>query len=52
MAEGVETPEQLGLLQRLGCELAQGFGIAAPMDAGSAHAWLQMQPPAQTMTEA
>ena len=33
-------------------ELAQGFGIAAPMDAGSAHAWLQMQPPAQTMTEA
>ena len=52
LAEGVETPEQLGLLQRLGCELAQGFGIAAPMDAGSAHAWLQMQPPAQTMTEA
>ena len=45
LAEGVETPEQLGLLQRLGCELAQGFGIAAPMDAGSAHAWLQMQPP-------
>ena len=51
VAEGVETPEQRALLQGLGCELAQGFGIAAPMDAQAAHAWLQTLPAAQTMTK-
>jgi EAL domain-containing protein (putative c-di-GMP-specific phosphodiesterase class I) len=30
VAEGVETPEQLATLRRLGCHLAQGFEIAAP----------------------
>ena len=44
VAEGVETPQQLGLLQRLGCQLAQGFGIAVPMDGQAARAWLLMQP--------
>jgi len=31
VAEGVETVEQGTLLLQLGCEIAQGFGIAAPM---------------------
>ena len=30
-------------LQRLGCELAQGFGIAPPMDAQRAREWLRAQ---------
>ena len=47
VAEGVETPEQLALLRRLGCELAQGFGIASPMDAQRTRAWLQALPAAQ-----
>ena len=33
VAEGVETPEQRALLQQLGCDLAQGYGIARPMAA-------------------
>jgi EAL domain-containing protein (putative c-di-GMP-specific phosphodiesterase class I) len=30
VAEGVETPEQLGVLRDVGCELAQGFLFARP----------------------
>jgi EAL domain-containing protein (putative c-di-GMP-specific phosphodiesterase class I) len=30
-AEGVETPDQLANLKRLGCERAQGFLLARPM---------------------
>ena len=33
VAEGVETAEQLVLLERLGCQLGQGYGIARPADA-------------------
>ena len=33
VAEGVETPEQRALLLQLGCDLAQGYGIARPMAA-------------------
>lgn len=33
IAEGVETVEQGVLLMRLGCDLAQGYGIAKPMPA-------------------
>lgn len=33
VAEGVETPEQLALAERLGCDRAQGFLIGAPLDA-------------------
>lgn len=32
-AEGVETPEQLALLDEIGCDLAQGFHIGKPMPA-------------------
>ncbi len=39
LAEGVETDAHGVLLLELGCELAQGFGIARPMPAERAVAW-------------
>ncbi|GEM_PF-6126736 len=40
IAEGVETIEHGTALMRLGCELAQGYGIARPMPACDVSAWL------------
>jgi diguanylate cyclase (GGDEF)-like protein/PAS domain S-box-containing protein len=40
IAEGVETVEHGLALLQLGCELAQGFGIAYPMPAGDIPAWV------------
>ncbi|MDD2700386.1 MAG: EAL domain-containing protein [Sideroxydans sp.] len=39
VAEGVETDEQYRLLASMGCDLAQGFGIAHPMPAEDLLAW-------------
>ncbi len=39
IAEGVETSEHGVLLIRLGCDLAQGYGIARPMPADQVLAW-------------
>jgi diguanylate cyclase (GGDEF)-like protein/PAS domain S-box-containing protein len=39
IAEGVETLEHGEVLLRLGCELAQGYGIARPMPAHELPAW-------------
>ena len=39
IAEGVETVEQGLLLLQLGCDLAQGYGIARPMPADFVAAW-------------
>jgi len=39
IAEGVETVAHGTLLLQLGCELAQGYGIARPMPAGDFPAW-------------
>jgi diguanylate cyclase (GGDEF)-like protein/PAS domain S-box-containing protein len=39
IAEGVETPEHGTLLLHLGCEQAQGYGIARPMPAGELPGW-------------
>ncbi|KQO14462.1 diguanylate cyclase [Acidovorax sp. Leaf76] len=39
VAEGVETAEQAARLLELGCERAQGFGIARPMPAHEVLSW-------------
>lgn len=39
VAEGVETAEQCAKLLELGCERAQGFGIARPMPAHEVLSW-------------
>ncbi len=39
IAEGVETGEHGTLLLQLGCELAQGYGIARPMPADQLPKW-------------
>jgi diguanylate cyclase (GGDEF)-like protein/PAS domain S-box-containing protein len=39
-AEGVEDAETWQLLKELGCDLAQGFWIAKPMDANALMDWL------------
>ncbi|WP_346014591.1 two-component system response regulator [Thiocystis violacea] len=40
IATGMETPEQGEMLLHLGCELAQGYGIAYPMPAHAVSGWL------------
>ncbi len=40
IAEGVETVEHGRMLLRLGCEAAQGYGIARPMPGDQLPAWL------------
>jgi EAL domain-containing protein (putative c-di-GMP-specific phosphodiesterase class I) len=39
IAEGVETVEHGTALLNMGCELAQGYGIARPMPAEQFPAW-------------
>jgi EAL domain-containing protein (putative c-di-GMP-specific phosphodiesterase class I) len=41
IAEGVETIEHGAVLLKLGCELAQGYGIARPMPADDVPAWIR-----------
>jgi diguanylate cyclase (GGDEF)-like protein/PAS domain S-box-containing protein len=41
VAEGVETVEHGLLLLRLGCDVAQGFGIARPMPAAALAEWVR-----------
>ena len=41
VAEGVETEAHGEALLRLGCELAQGYGIARPMPAADLPAWIE-----------
>jgi EAL domain-containing protein (putative c-di-GMP-specific phosphodiesterase class I) len=43
-AEGVEDPWTLNFLRDIGCDAAQGYHIARPMEAGAALAWAQRQP--------
>ena len=51
VAEGVETVEQGLMLLRLGCELAQGYGIAQPMPAGDLPGWAATWHPDPRWTE-
>lgn len=39
IAEGVETVEHGAMLLQLGCDLAQGYGIARPMPAHELPGW-------------
>ncbi|MEL6335898.1 MAG: GGDEF domain-containing phosphodiesterase [Pseudomonadota bacterium] len=43
LAEGTETESQMAVLQGLGCDYAQGFGIARPMPFEETTAWLERQ---------
>mgnify|MGYP000031644397 CR=1 FL=1 len=47
VAEGVETTEHGLMLLVMGCELAQGYGIARPMPAGEVIEWLATYQPNQ-----
>lgn len=39
VAEGVETPAQQALLQALGCDLVQGYGLSRPLQACQVQPW-------------
>ena len=52
VAEGVETPDQIELLRQFGCHQAQGFGLAKPMPAEQAMAWIIARELAQDSLEA
>jgi diguanylate cyclase (GGDEF)-like protein/PAS domain S-box-containing protein len=41
VAEGVESAEQAQRLVEIGCEVGQGYGIAAPMPAEAVPAWIE-----------
>jgi diguanylate cyclase (GGDEF)-like protein len=43
-AEGIETPEQLAELRKLGCESGQGYFFSKPVDAVKAEALIAAQP--------
>jgi diguanylate cyclase (GGDEF)-like protein/PAS domain S-box-containing protein len=43
-AEGIETPEQLAELRKLGCESGQGYFFSKPLDAVQAEALIAAQP--------
>ncbi|MGZ5051505.1 MAG: EAL domain-containing protein [Methylobacter sp.] len=51
LAEGVETAEHSEMLLKLGCELAQGYGIARPMPAHELPGWAASWRPNQAWSE-
>ncbi len=51
IAEGVETIKHGEFLLKLGCELAQGYGIARPMPADEIQDWVKSWQPATSWNE-
>jgi len=51
LAEGVETLEHGKSLLALGCEMAQGYGIARPMPASAVPAWCASWQPAPVWSQ-
>jgi diguanylate cyclase (GGDEF)-like protein len=47
VAEGVETQDQLGRLQTMGCDYAQGYLFSGPVDAEAARRLLEADTPIQ-----
>jgi EAL domain-containing protein (putative c-di-GMP-specific phosphodiesterase class I) len=43
VAEGVESPDSLAALARLGCDVVQGYAVARPMPAAALSQWLADQ---------
>lgn len=41
VAEGVETQHDWDLLKTLGCDLGQGYFVAAPMETGEFFRWVK-----------
>lgn len=41
LAEGVETPEERMVLNALGCDHIQGFGVSRPMPSGEVGDWIR-----------
>lgn len=48
VAEGVEDRDQMDVLRAIGCDAAQGFGIARPMDEMGYLAWMEGRDPGGT----
>ncbi len=46
VAEGVESAAQLAVLERLGCDFAQGYALGEPMPVEAFLAWLAAEAPA------
>jgi diguanylate cyclase (GGDEF)-like protein len=44
VAEGIEDEVVLESVQELGCDLAQGYHLARPMDATALRSWLEQRP--------
>ena len=51
VAEGIETPDQLLLLQSIDCELGQGFLLGRPMPVEAIAAFRRETPPALVVPE-
>lgn len=41
VAEGIETSEQLSFLEKIGCDVAQGFLVSRPMPAANVPVWFE-----------